>query len=380
MSYSGTSLPTVLHVINTLGLGGAERFLTGLVTHLDRGQFHPVVATLGGGGPFVADLQSAGIKVYDLRFRHARDFAGTVRLYRLMRRLRPTIVHTHLTVDGFHGRVAALAAGVPIRVVTQQNAFGGGQFLPHWQRWSNILLVRATQQFIAVSAGAATYLRQAEKVPPEKIVVLPNAVEPVSKVAASEIARFRRELSVPESAPLIGVVARLTPQKGISYLLEALASLPSLSVPPHGVIVGDGVLRAELEARRDRLGLAGRVHFLGHRRDIALILGALDLFVLPSLYEGLSLALLEAMSAGVPVVATAVSGSEEIIVDGENGFLVPAADSAALAKRMYWVLTHPDVRAQVAGRGRETVRRRFTIDAIAGQYEAVYTRLLATRL
>ena len=378
MSYSETRLPVLLHLINTLGLGGAERFLTGLVTHLDRDRFHPIVATLSGGGPFAETLQAGGIELYDLHFRHARDFAGTVRLYRLMRRLQPVIVHTHLMVDSFHGRLAAIAAGVPIRVVTQQNAYGGGQFLPRWQRWSNILLARATQQFIAVSAGAAAYLQEAESVPPGKIVVLPNAIEPVQRTSAAEIDSFRRELAVPKDTLLIGVVARLTPQKGISYLLEALASLPSLPAPPHCIIVGDGILRSALEQERDRLGLAERVHFLGHRRDIALILSALDLFVLPSLYEGLSLALLEAMSAGVPVVATAVSGSQEIIVDGKNGFLVPPADSAALAQRMYWVLTHPEKRGQIARRGRETVRQHFTIDAIAGQYEAIYSRLLAT--
>ncbi len=377
MSYSDIQCPTILHVINTLGLGGAERFLSGLVTHLNRDQFRPVVATLTGQGPFAEDLKAAGIEVHHVHFNGARDVTGTIRLQQLMRQLRPALVQTYLTVDGFHGRLAAWFAGVPVRVAMQQNAFGGGAFFPFWQRWLNILLNRTTQQFVAVSAGAAAYLQETENVPAEKIIVIPNAIEPVQPVSPAEAASWRRQMGIPTEVPLLGIVARLTEQKGISYLLQALTQLTRTNeLSPHCVIVGEGVLRPALERERDRLGLRQQVHFLGHRRDIPQILSALDLFVLPSLYEGLSLALLEAMSAGVPVVATQVAGSQEIIVNGENGILVPPQDATALAVAISRTLQQPKKTAKMATRGKESILRRFTIDAIARQYEALYARLL----
>ena len=361
---------TVLHVIDTLGLGGAERFLVNLVRYLDREHYHPIVAWLSAEGPFARDLRAAGVEVVGIRARGHRDPRAIRRLYSLMRERRVDILHTHLFVDGFYGRLAALWARVPVRVVTQQNAYDDPQLrLPAWQIWANRALVPFTQRFVAVSQAAKQYLIEVEWVPEDKIRVLPNAIEPPPPVAEEVVRRLRQQWG---NGPLLGTVARLEPQKGLDTLLKAVALLKQRNAEVRCIIVGEGKARTELEAQARTLGIADAVLFVGTRRDIPAVLAALDVFVLPSRFEGLSLALLEAMAAGCPVVATAVSGSVEVVHDGETGLLVPPGDAKALAEAVYRLLTNSELARRVALAGKELVLKHYTIEPIAGRYEEIY--------
>jgi glycosyltransferase involved in cell wall biosynthesis len=169
----------------------------------------------------------------------------------------------------------------------------------------------------------------------------------------------------------------LTEQKGQRYLLQSLADLRSRYPGLCCILVGEGEAREELEALTARLGLQDHVIFCGNRRDVQIMLQGLDLFVLPSLFEGLPLALLEAMAAGVPVVATSVAGSCEVIEDGVNGRLVPPADVSALTEAIEGLLDNPALARTLAGQGSKTVAERYSIDLIAGAYKGIYDELMA---
>ncbi len=369
---------TVLHVIDTLGFGGAERFLAGLVQHLDRDRFRPVVAWLSKAGPFAQRLEEAGIEVVGIHARGHRDAKALITLVRLMRELKVDVVNTHLFVDGFYGRLAALWAGVPARVVTQQNAYDDPRRrLPAWQIWANRALAPFTQRFVAVSQATKEYLHRVEWVPEHKIHVIPNAITPPPPVPEEAVRALRGMWAAREGAgPLVGTVARLEPQKGLDVLVDAMTQVREHLPDVRCVIVGAGALREALAARiRDR-GLEGTVRLVGTREDIPVVLASLDVFVLPSRFEGLSLALLEAMAAGRPVVATAVSGTVEVVQDGETGILVPPEDAAALAQGIVRVLENREEARRLGAAARQRVLTHYTISAVARQYEALYEELV----
>jgi glycosyltransferase involved in cell wall biosynthesis len=296
-----------------------------------------------------------------------------------MRRREVGVVHTHLFLGGVFGRLASVLAGVPVRVTTEQNAYADGHLPPRWQVLVGALLARFTDRLVAVSVGTREYLMREERVPPEKIEIIPNAIEWPQQVAPPQVEAVKREFGGKGRFPLLGTVARLTPQKGLSYLLEAISILVARFPGLFCVIVGDGPLRVELEALAVRLGLENHVRFCGLRRDVRAIFQSLDLFVLPSLFEGLPLSLLEAMASGAPVVATHVAGIDEVIEDGANGRLAPPADAHALAAAITELLDNEALAQGLAQQGQTTVRQRYAIGAVSKEYERVYGELLQAK-
>ena len=369
----------LLHVIPTLGLGGAERFLVELCKALHGEGYQVIVSAISGDGPLADDLRQAGVELFPLRVRSHWDLRAVFRLARFMRLRRVDIVHTHLFVGGVFGRLAAWLARVPVTITTTQNAYASGHFPPRWQVLVDGLLARFTDRLVAVSQGTLDYLMQMERVSAAKIEVLPNAIPWPGPLSPAQVEATRRELGGEGRYPLVGTVARLTPQKGLDYLLHALSMLRERFPDLYCLIVGDGPLRSELEALAEELGLTEHVRFCGLRRDVPAILQNLDLFILPSLFEGLPVALLEAMAAGRPVVATQVAGSSEVIEDGVNGRLVPSADSVALAEAMAELLEDRELAQALARRGQETVRQRYTIGRVAETYERLYEELLQSK-
>ncbi|MDH7486934.1 MAG: glycosyltransferase [Anaerolineae bacterium] len=369
----------LLHVIPTLGLGGAERFLVDLCRALPAHRYRVIVATVSGEGPRADDLRQAGIEVFPLRVRSHWQLNAVLRLARFMRQQRVDIVHTHLFVGEFFGRLAAKLAGVPVVISTAQNAYAPGYLLPRAQVLAGRLLARLDDRLVAVSQGARDYLIQVEGVAPARIEIVPNAIAWPEPVSPAQVEAARRDLGAEGRSPLLGTVARLTPQKGLAYLLQALVTLRTRFPNLFCVIIGEGELRAELEALAVRLELQHHVRFCGLRRDVPALLQCLDLFVLPSLFEGLPLALLEAMAAGRPVVATDVAGSSEVIEDGVSGRLVPPGDATALAQAMAELLDDRERAQALARQGQETVRRRYTIGPVAEAYERIYEELLQAK-
>ncbi|MDR7544443.1 MAG: glycosyltransferase family 4 protein [Armatimonadota bacterium] len=353
----------LLHVITRLVLGGAQENTLLTLAHLDRDLFDITLAsgpTQGPEGSLEADVPP------DVRFVRipdlvrdpspVRDLRALRVLYRLMRDGRFDVVHTHTTKAGLLGRVAARLAGVPVVIHTPHgHAFHGylsplasgalvalERVLARWTDRIVCLTEAEREDYLSRGVGDPTRLAVVHSgVALERFTGPPRALSPL-----------REALGIPEGCPVVGCVARLVPVKGVDVLLEAFAGVRS--VVPHArlVVVGDGPDRAALEAQARTLHLDGCVTFAGLRRDVPDLMRLFDVVAVPSRNEGMGKVAVEAMAAGRPVVASAVSGLRDVVRDGQTGLLVPPGDPRALAAALTRLLADPALRARMGEAGR----------------------------
>jgi sugar transferase (PEP-CTERM/EpsH1 system associated) len=368
----------ILYLITDLKFGGAQTVLLELLKRLDRQRFSPHVACLfGGESPLGKRIDALGVPLVDLGLKTWWRVDALWRLYRLLRSQRPAILHASLFHAVFSARIIGRLAGVPVVISWRQNVNIGGKR----REWVNRLTAPLDDCVIAVSEE----VRQAEireaSVKPAKVQLIYNAIDPYNYATgdhlslASNRERLLQELDIPEQAFLVGTVGRLHPQKGFSQLLEAFAAVQSKIPRARLVIVGEGELRVKLMKRANDLGISAYATFAGHREDIPALLSALDVFVLPSLWEGLPMALLEAMASGLPVVASAVGGIPEVVVEGETGLLVPAGDVKGLVEALC-VLSDENLRRRMGQAGQARVCDLFSIQHLVSRIENLYTELL----
>ena len=365
----------VLHLITELDAGGAQSALARLMARLDRRRFTPTVACLYNGDAVVARrIRALGVPVTDLGMTARWRWDAFVRLYRLLRHERPIILHTWMFHADFPGRVLGRLAGVPIIVTSRRNENIGGAMRERFNRWTAHL----DDRVVAVCELARLAEIERAGVPPEHVVTVYNGVDVDEfPVASAEVAaRARRAMGIPAEAPLLGSLGRLHPQKGFSDLLAALAQVRQRIPSVQLFLAGDGESRESLEAQARSLGLCEAVTFAGTRANVPEILAALDVLVLPSLWEGMPNAVLEAMAAGLPVVATAVGGTPEAVVDGVTGLLVPPQDPGALACAIERLLRDPDLRRTMGQAGRRRVEQHFDVWETVRQVEDLYETLL----
>ena len=366
---------TVVHYSDSESFGGTERAMLQLLAGLDRKRWRPVLfhADVPGAAQLAQEAAALGVAIRPVArvTRPARGVASLPSLARALRRESAAVFHAHQTwsLSCRYGIVAAALARVPAVVASAQLFLEmpplRGIDLQH------SLLSRCLDRHVAVSRYVASRLRDRFDVPAVKISVVPNAValrDPVPRDI-----RLRAEVAGDETTPLVLTVARLDAQKGLVHLLETAAIMPDTVF----AIAGDGADRSALEAQAASLGVASRVRFLGHRRDVPALLAIADVFVLPSLYEGLPLSVLEAMAAGVPVVATAIGGTDEVVRDGETGTLVAPGDARALAAGIRSMLSSRDRAARLAEAGRAYVQRIHSADAMVSAMSRLYDELLA---
>jgi glycosyltransferase involved in cell wall biosynthesis len=369
----------VLHVISTLLPGGTETAVLRLIRSCDPRRYQFRVAYLRGDPELAADFAAAGAPATPMGLRRKADPACLLRLWRYLRRERFDLVHTHMDLADYYGAFAARLAGVRGVVSTKHNA---DEFRTRrtWKRYPFLALERAAYELadavIVVSDGVGDFLARSEHLPRRKLVTIRNGVD--ARITEQAIARgeARRRLSLDRFDPVIGTVGRLAPQKGQIDLLRALPAITRLLPGAALAIAGEGPSRPVLEQEARQLGIADRVVFLGHRRDVPAVLSALDLFVLPSLWEGMPLALLEAMALGCPVVAARAVGVEEVLRDGVEGLLVPRRDPAALAEAALRLLRHPSRARALAEAARARALGRHSLEAVAREVEALYQRIL----
>jgi len=361
----------IILLITELNVGGAERALARTVTGLSRDRYNPLVACLYDPGVVADQIRASGVQVIDLRAKGKWDLSVAWRLYRLLRHEHPAILHTWMFHANVLGRILGRLAGVPI-IISSERTMGQES---RWRYWLNRLTDPLTDRVVCVSQQVADFAVQEVGIPQHKIVVIPNGINlrEFDRLPAKQQARAALEL--PYDRALIGTVARLDPVKRLDVLLQAMASVKSVGA----VIIGDGPERARLEALRKQLGLVERVRFVGQQSNVPEWLAAMDLFVLSSDWEGMSNALLEAMAASLPVVATAVGGTSGV-VDGVTGLLVPPRDPDALAKAIIALLQDRE-RAEAMGRaGRERVERYFSVERMVQQTEALYEELIREKM
>lgn len=372
----------VLQVINSLVVGGAEQLLVSLARHVDRRVFDVQVCALTPpeDTPIVRDLRASGIPVYLLSDRREHDPRHAWRLARLIRRENVDVVHTHLAYADMVGAVAGKLAGRPVvstqhhvsSVHDRNSAFGEAKFGAH-----AFALRHGVHRVIACAPEVLTVVRQELRVPAARVTVVSNGIDIAAtlNVTAWEVQARRNELlGDGAGGPVVLAVGNLLLPKGHIHLVEAAALLQDRLPLLRVAIVGRREdATAQVEAAIAEYGQGERVRLLGQRRDIPALLAASDIFAMPSLGEGLPLALLEAMAAGKAVVATEVGGNPQVVVDGETGLLVPPADARALADAIAALANDQAWAARLASAGQARIARSFGVgpwvDRLVGIYE-----------
>jgi glycosyltransferase involved in cell wall biosynthesis len=364
-----------LLVCQNLNVGGAEELVLGASTELPSVGVQTGVVALSRRGPVADEIAAAGIPVHVVAGQPGpRDPAAFMRLVRLLQREQPDVVHTFLIVASIYGRLAAFAAGVPVVLAAEQNVYTRK---PRRHALLERALATRTYRVVACCQAVGRFYQRQVGLPPSKVAVVYNAVRFGRRPLPTDTETARFALKLPPEAFVLGTLGRLTEQKDQRTLLEAVASLARDVRDVVLFLAGDGPLRPELESQAARFGLADRVRFLGVRRDRATLYAAMDAFVLPSRWEGLSLALVEAMGAGRAVVATDVGGNPEVVADGRTGLLVPANDAAALTDAIVRLARDRPLRDSLGQAAAAEARVRFSIEQHAAQLAALYRQGLA---
>jgi glycosyltransferase involved in cell wall biosynthesis len=369
---------TVVYFDDSRDFGGAQRVLLHLMAGLDRRQWRPVLFHHPAPG-LVRMIEAArrlGIedRLVPPIWTRSEAWRGFWPFVRLLRGEHPAVFHAHLTtaIGCKYGVLGAALLRVPAVVATLQLVF---DVAPAWRYdASQRLITTCVHRYIAVSKGIAGQLRERFRVSDRKIRVIHNAV-PLRAPNVTINPAVRAALAGPAGDAVVLTLARLERQKGLADLLDAAVRVPNARF----VIAGDGRERAALERKAAVLGLGDRVLFLGFRPDTAELLRSSDLFVLPSLVEGLPLSILEAMAASTPVIATRIAGNDEAVVHGQTGLLVPPADPVALADAIRLLLTNHDLARRMAVAGEERVRREFSTESMVHRISSLYDEVLTTR-
>ncbi len=366
-----TDRDKVFHLITELDAGGAQSVLLSLLQHGSSRFTHRVACLYNGDKLMAQRIRALGVPVTDVRLTALWRADAFFRLALLLRRERPFILHGWMFHGNLLARLAGWAAGVPHVITHRHNTEIGGMRRERLKR----LTRRLDERVIAICELARQNEIERTAVSPDKVMTIYNGIDLAPFQQAADTA-VRREFGIPDDAPLLGVVGRLHPQKGHTHLLAAFPAIRQAHPAARLLVVGDGALLMPFMALVEAMGMADSVILTGTRADVPEILAALDLFVLPSLWEGLPIVLLEAMAAGLPVAATAVGGTPELVVDGETGLLVPPADPGALATAVNRLLDDPAAARRMGQAGQERVSRHFTVRRMADQIESLYLSLL----
>jgi len=393
----------VIHIITRLDMGGsAQNTLLTALNHdpqrysvcLIKGSTHESAMTEEETqlvNNQLATAKKQGIEVVDVpalvrRISPFNDIKSFVSIFRILSKLKPDIVHTHTSKAGILGRLAAWMARIPIIIHTPH----GHVFYGHFGRsLSRIflqmekLLGRITHHQIALTPEECNDYLSLRVSQPSNTSVIHSGVDlhRFSK-GAKQRARKRKELGIPPDSLVIGYVGWLIPIKGVTHLVNAMARVVEQHPKSILVLVGKGDDKGEeeikLKEQVERVGLTDKVSFLGWRPDVDEIMGCFDIFVLPSLNEGMGRVLVEAMAAGLPIVASRVGGIPDLVKDGKNGLLVPPADVSALEKAISALLENKEKRKRMGEAGTK-ICRQYSAEAMVEQIDNLYAALLEKR-
>jgi glycosyltransferase involved in cell wall biosynthesis len=372
----------ILQIIPTLDQSGAEKQLTLLARGLLREEFDVHACALTRGGPLEADLGAAGIPVTVVGKRRKFDPYAFWRLWRLIKQLQPDLVHTWIFAANAYGRAAGLLAGVKCLVAGERCV----DPWKSWELWFDRYFAKRTARIVANSEGVREFY-VGKGIPAEKIDVIPNGIPPAPPCSTTR-QEILAELGLAEGARLVGLIGRLWPQKRVKDAIWAADLLKVIRDDVYLLIIGDGPHRQRLERFRDQCEIRDKVLFLGHRSDVPRLLPHFDVLWSPSAYEGQSNTILEAMAAGVPVVATDIPGTRELVVDGETGYLVSTEGwpsnattvnktvAAGLAKYTVRILDDRALSQRLGEAARKRMLDEFSVEKMVARYADLYRRLL----
>ncbi len=385
----------VLHIITRLINGGAQKNTLLTINGLKKEGYDARLAygfTSGDEGELITAAESMGIDLYYIpqmkrEISPMNDIRAFLELYKLIKKEGFGIVHTHTSKAGILGRFSARLAGVPVIIHSphghifdpEANIRGvskgifGIRFFVFLER----LAARRTDKIITLTKLEIEQHLKAGVGEREKFIAIYSGIE-IEKFLSVGVnaGEKKRDLQIPSGVPVLGTVGRLDSVKGHKFLLDAIPYIKRASQGIKVLIIGDGPLRLDLENQAKRLGVEDNVLFLGMRDDVPELLNCIDVFVLPSLYEGMGRALVEAEAAGVPVVATQVGGVPEVVLDGKTGILIPPKDPARLAEAVILLLKDKDKRISMGIEGRKFVTRLFGTEAMINKVSDLYEDML----
>ena len=365
-------MKTVLHLIETSGPGGAEEMMINIVEHLDQGQYKSIIC-LRKDGWLKTQFHSRGFETIVIPLDYSLDFRWLFQFCRLLNEKEIDLMHANEFAMNTFGSIASLIKKVPIVTTVH----GKSYFWKKFRRRLAYKFVANQSSMVAVSEDIKQFLSKEVEIKEGKILKIHNGINLIK--FNSDIlkrAKIRSELFMGEEGPIIGTVGNLYPVKGHTFLLRAAELIIRVFPDALFFIAGRGQLLEQLQAEANQLGINNHVKFLGFREDIPALLQACDVFVLPSLSEGLPVSILEAMGTAKPVVATNVGGISEAVVNNKTGFLVPPRNPEALGEKLIFLLNNRHLIKQFGEEGRKRVKKEFTVGKMIEKYQDLYQKEL----
>ena len=378
----------ILYLITSLDTLGSARALVNIATGLDSERFEVLFCHCDNRteGTFQNVLRNRSIPSYGLNTTGPLDIRAIYRLVKILRKERVDIVHSRLHRADFYARLAGRLANVPL-IVNNSCDIYSTHFTSWHKPWigrlfyvADRLTLRLADRFVANSEGVKRDLIRNVGIPEHRVSRIYNGID-VHHYARDSRCRLsvRKRLGLKPSECVVGTVTNLNPNKGLEYLIQSARQVAARSPHVRFLVVGDGPDRHMLEAQRDKLGLEGVVRFLGRRGDVPDLLSGLDIFAFPSLFEGHPNAVIEAMAAGLPVVASDIPGNNELVKHGVTGYLVPARDSGALSEAITDLAGDHRSMRTLGDAGRQTVTAHLEIDEMVRQYREFYETYLRSQ-
>jgi len=368
----------LMQITHDLAIGGLQQVVVNLCRKIDKSRFDVSVLCLRELGEFVPEIENLGIPVYLLpQKEHGTDYLAFLKVAEILKQENIEVIHTHNTQPFFDGTIGALLSGVKTIVHTDH-----ARDFPDKRRYmiAEWLMSKFAYKVVGVSDHTSNNLVNYEKISRKKIVTIPNGIDGDRYQINIDRAKKIKELGITKNGPIIGLGVRLEEQKGIIYLLRALPiikrEIPGITL----VVAGKGSLENYLKSEAKNLGIGDDVMFVGPRLDMPELLKLFDLYVLPSLWEGLPMVLLEAMAAGCPIIATNVGGNSSVITHGRNGSLISPCDPNNLASEITRILTDRKLKDSYIRQGYEIFNKKFSAEIMTKQYENLYLKKDLTHL
>jgi glycosyltransferase involved in cell wall biosynthesis len=366
----------ILHIYQNSKIGGVQLQLLSLLKAYDQEVFNPIVCCFGPKEELGKEIEKLGFEFIAFNVKRYHRFSPSiiVRLYQLMKKRHIHVVRTHKYRASLYGRIAGWLAHVPVIVTSVHGNYRKDVRVE--RRIANRILSRITDKIVAVSESIKQDITRYDKIDPFKILVVHNGVDTSKFVPHGTFHNIRKEFSIADRDALLGFIGRLVPAKGLEYLINAVSLCRKERNNIKLLIVGRGSLLDRLLDKSREHGIHGSIIFTGERRDIPDILSCIDIFVMPSLAEGLPNSLIEAMAMGKPIIATTAGGIPEVIEHGMNGLLVPPRDTDSLATAIKMLLDDTQLAEKIGKRARIFVENNLSIQATAKKWESLYTSLL----
>jgi glycosyltransferase involved in cell wall biosynthesis len=358
-------------ITHDLAIGGLQQVIVNICRSINRDLFNVSVLCLRDLGEFTPEVENLGINVFFLPQKEkGTDYLSFLNVAKILRQKKVDVIHTHNTQPFVDGTIGALLSGRKIRIIHTDHA----RDFPDKKRYmfAEWLMSHFAYKVVGVSDHTTRNLMTYEKISSKKLITIPNGIDGSKYNVTINKSEKRKQLGIRETGPVIGLGVRLSEQKGITYLIHAMPSIierfPDISL----IIAGKGELEDQLKNEAKELGVNRNVFFVGPRLDMPELLNLFDIYVLPSLWEGLPMVILEAMAAGCPVLATDVGGNSTAIQNGYNGSLVMAKDPSVLTEEIIKLLSDEDIRKKYSGNAKEIFLQKYHSNVMTREYEQLY--------